>query len=143
MLRQIREREIALPDFQRDFVWEPLATQELITSIANNYPAGSLLAIRNTHEYFASREFEGAPSLDGHKPIYLILDGQQRLTSLYQAFWGTGEYLYFIRLKNLINGQDFDEAIFHIRANAQREGRQRHSNATALLKGNLRILSFP
>jgi uncharacterized protein with ParB-like and HNH nuclease domain len=31
---------MVLPDFQRDFVWEPGATQELIVSIANNYPAG-------------------------------------------------------------------------------------------------------
>src|SRR4051812_2669252 len=102
LLKQIQEREVALPDFQRDFVWEPGATQELIISIANNYPAGSLLAIRNTHSYFAAREFEGAPALGGQKPTYLVLDGQQRLTSLYQAFFGKGEFLYFIRLKPLI-----------------------------------------
>jgi len=143
LLRQIREREIALPDFQRDFVWDPLATQELITSIANNYPAGSLLAIRNTHEYFASREFEGAPSLDGHKPTYLILDGQQRLTSLYQAFWGTGEYLYFIRLKNLIDGQDFDEAIFHVRANAQRGSQAEALKRYSTLEGQSKDFVLP
>ena len=34
---------------------------------------------------------EGAPALDGRKPTYLILDGQQRLTSLYQAFFGKGD----------------------------------------------------
>ncbi|CCQ91056.1 hypothetical protein NITGR_570005 [Nitrospina gracilis 3/211] len=61
LLTQINQREIALPDFQRDFVWDPSATQELIVSIANNYPAGSLLAIRNTNNYFAAREVEGAP----------------------------------------------------------------------------------
>ena len=143
LLRQIREREIALPDFQRDFVWDPSATQELITSIANNYPAGSLLAIRNTHEYFASREFEGAPSLDGHKPTYLILDGQQRLTSLYQAFWGTGEYLYFIRLKNLINGQDFDEAIFHVRANARRGWQAKALKRYSTLEGQSEDFVLP
>ncbi len=100
LLGQIHEREMTLPDFQRDFVWDPAATQELIISVANNYPAGSLLAIRNasdTHSYFAAREFQGAPLLNGQKPTYLILDGQQRLTSLYQAFYGTGEYQYFLR----------------------------------------------
>jgi hypothetical protein len=71
LLRQIEEREIALPDFQRESVWEPAATQELIVSIGNNYPAGSLLAIRNTHSYFAAREFEEAPTLNGSKPTYL------------------------------------------------------------------------
>jgi hypothetical protein len=38
---------MALPDFQRDFVWEPGATQELIVSIANDYPAGSILRVRD------------------------------------------------------------------------------------------------
>lgn len=122
LLRQIYEREVALPDFQRDFVWEPGATQELIVSIAKNYPAGSLLAIRNTHSYFAAREIEGAPPLDGNKPTYLVLDGQQRLTSLFQAFYGTGESRYFINLKPLIGGADIDDegVLFHVRANAQR-----------------------
>ncbi len=122
LLRQIYEREVALPDFQRDFVWEPGATQELIISIAKNYPAGSLLAIRNTHSYFAAREIEGAPPLDGNKPTYLVLDGQQRLTSLFQAFYGTGEYCYYVNLKPLIEGADIDDegVLFHVRANAQR-----------------------
>lgn len=62
LLEQIYQCEMALPDFQRDFVWDPSATQELIISVANSYPAGSLLAIRNasdTHSYFAVREFRG------------------------------------------------------------------------------------
>src|ERR1700728_2433362 len=109
LLKQIREREVALPDFQRDFVWEPGATQELIISIASNYPAGSLLAIRNTHSYFAAREFAGAPLLDSFKPTYLILDGQQRLTSLYQAFYGVGEYLYYLKLGPLLDGAEIDD----------------------------------
>ncbi len=46
LLNQIQSREAALPDFQRDFVWDPNATQELIVSIASSYPAGSLLRIR-------------------------------------------------------------------------------------------------
>lgn len=66
------------------------------------------MAIRNTHSYFAAREFEGAPSLDSFQPTYLILDGQQRLTSLFQAFYGVGEYQYFIRLKPLLDGAEDD-----------------------------------
>jgi hypothetical protein len=67
LLSEIRSLVTVLPDFQRDFVWEPGATQELITSIANNYPAGSILRVRDTRKIFASREFEGAPKLNGHK----------------------------------------------------------------------------
>jgi hypothetical protein len=120
LLGQIHSREAALPDFQRDFVWDPNATQELIVSIASNYPAGSLLRIRNTHNLFACREFQGAPSLHSHRPTYLVLDGQQRLTSLYQAFYGVGEHRYFLNLRLLLDGREFEECVFHLRANVKK-----------------------
>lgn len=116
LLAEIHGRTTVLPDFQRDFVWEPGATQELIVSIANNYPAGSILRVRDVKRVFAAREFEGAPSLDGAKHTFLVLDGQQRLTSLYQAFYGVGEHRYYLRLRNLMDGADFEEAILHVRA---------------------------
>lgn len=116
LLADIHSRTMALPDFQRDFVWEPGATQDLIVSIANNYPAGSLLRVRDVQRVFAAREFEGAPPLNSHKYTFLVLDGQQRLTSLYQAFFGVGEHRYYLDLNKLIEGVDFEEAIFHVRA---------------------------
>src|SRR5262249_48734425 len=116
LLAEIHNRTTVLPDFQRDFVWEPSATQELIISIANNYPAGSILCVRDATRVFAAREFEGAPSLNGAHHTFLVLDGQQRLTSLYQAFFGVGEHCYFLDLRKLIDGADFEEAIFHMRA---------------------------
>ena len=116
LLGEIHSRTTVLPDFQRDFVWEPGATQELIVSIANNYPAGSILRVRDTQGFFACREFEGAPSLNGHKHTFLVLDGQQRLTSLYQAFYGVGEHRYFLNLQKLLNGADFEDAGFYVRA---------------------------
>lgn len=119
LLSQIDNGEAALPDFQRDFVWDPNATQELIISIASGYPAGSLLRIRNTRDYFKPREFAGAATLT-EKPTYLTLDGQQRLTSLYQAFYGKGTYGYYLRIGDLIDGTDFEDSIFHIRLNARR-----------------------
>jgi len=116
LLAEIHGRSAVLPDFQRDFVWEPGATQELIVSIANNYPAGSILRVRDAQRVFAVREFEGAPKLDGAQHTFLVLDGQQRLTSLYQAFFGVGEHRYFLDLKQLLSGKDFEESIFHVRA---------------------------
>ncbi len=105
LLGQINSGESVLPDFQRDFVWDPNETQELIVSIANNYPAGSLLRVRNTQNLFAYREFQGAPALNSRRPTYLVLDGQQRLTSLYQAFFGVGEHRYFLDVRRLIDGR--------------------------------------
>lgn len=120
LLQQIHDREMALPDFQRDFVWEPQATRELIVSIARNHPAGSLLRIRNTRNDFACREFEGAPALHRPAPSFLVLDGQQRLTSLYQAFYGVGEHRYYIDLIKLMETDDADEAIFYVSAESKK-----------------------
>jgi hypothetical protein len=114
LLESIHNRELALPDFQRDFVWEPRATEELIESICQNFPAGSLLRIKNSSDFlFASREFAGAPGLNGHEPSYLVLDGQQRLTSLYQAFYGVGGHRYYITLGGLMDGQDLEDCVFY------------------------------
>ena len=122
LIDSIHNREVALPDFQRDFVWDPRSTEELIESISQNYPAGSLLRIKNSAGfYFAPREFTGSPALNGHAPSYLILDGQQRLTSLYQAFYGTGNHRYFINLSGLIDGQDLEDCVFYLRKNQAKE----------------------
>jgi len=120
LLESIHEREVALPDFQRDFVWEPRATEELVESLCQNFPAGSLLRIKNSQSfYFQPREFAGAPKLNDHEPSYLILDGQQRLTSLYQALYGKGTHRYFANLQGLMDGRpdgpDLEDCIFCLR----------------------------
>ena len=117
LLSQIHGGESVLPDFQRDFVWDSGATKELIVSIAKGFPAGSILRIRNTNGLFAYREFQGATPLDGQNPTYLVLDGQQRLTSLYQAFYGVGQFRYFLNVQRLLDGEEFDECVISLRAN--------------------------
>ena len=112
LLNEIETQATALPDFQRDFVWDPKATRDLIVSIAKNYPAGSLLRVRDTKKLFAYRSFKDAPQLNGHIPTYLYLDGQQRLTSLYQAFYGVGENRYYIDLTKVLPDGELEEAIF-------------------------------
>lgn len=124
LLAEIHSGAAVLPDFQRDFVWEPGATQELIVSIANNYPAGSILRVRDAKRVFAAREFEGAPAANGKSHTFLVLDGQQRLTSLYQAFYGVGEHRYYLDLNELLKGADFEEAIFYDRARTKRSQRR-------------------
>lgn len=108
LLDQIEQRELALPDFQRDFVWESSATRELVSSIIRSFPAGALLFVQSGSDLFAPRAFEQAPSLNGVKPPYLVLDGQQRMTSLYLAMTGKGTHRYFLNLARLI--EDSDEA---------------------------------
>jgi hypothetical protein len=118
LLQMIHNREMALPDFQRDFVWDPYATEELLESIISNYPAGSLLRIKSGHHLvFQPRAVEGAPALARDaRPSYLILDGQQRLTSLYQALYGVGEHRYYIDLGSLEKKKDLEDCVFYLRA---------------------------
>jgi uncharacterized protein with ParB-like and HNH nuclease domain len=117
LLQMIHNREMALPDFQRDFVWDPYATDELVESIISNFPAGTLLRIKNGYQLlFQPREIEGAPVLaKDQKPSYLILDGQQRLTSLYQAFYGVGDHRYFVDLAGLEAKKDLEDCTFYLR----------------------------
>ena len=113
LLTMIDEGLLALPDFQRSFVWDPNSTERLIESIAQAYPAGGLLFIAHRDDLFALREFEGAEPLEGAKrPAQVVLDGQQRLTSLYQAFLGKGAHRYFVRMAALAEA-DVEEAVFH------------------------------
>ena len=115
LLSQIDDCEMALPDFQRDFVWQPGQTRSLIVSLAKGFPAGSLLTIESGDKMFEARAFAGAPELNGKRPKYLVLDGQQRLTSLYQALYGTGEHLYFFSFKKYLETEDIEEAIIYER----------------------------
>lgn len=115
LLEEVHNGVSVLPEFQRDFVWDPAAVAELILSVASNFPAGSILRIRNSKAYFASRGFDGAPPPKS-TPTFLVLDGQQRQTSLYQAFYGVGPNRFFIDIGKLMAGDDLEDALFHCRA---------------------------
>ncbi|MFF4030367.1 DUF262 domain-containing protein [Streptomyces sviceus] len=98
LIRSIHDGSLALPNFQRSFVWDPKRTVELIKSIILRYPAGTLLTWEQSSSHrFDSRPFEEAPEHEGRQPRRLVLDGQQRLTALYHALTGKGEYQFFIK----------------------------------------------
>jgi len=110
LLDQIENCDLALPDFQRDFVWDAGATRELVRSVMQSFPAGTLLLMRGGAMHFMPRAFSEAPLLQD-EPSYLVLDGQQRLTSLSLAFNGRGMHRYFLNLQELLDGEDLDEAV--------------------------------
>jgi hypothetical protein len=118
LLNEIDSGQSVLPDFQRDFVWDPSSTVGLIVSIANQFPAGSILRVRDGQRAFATRVFEGAP-IRNHLHTFLILDGQQRLTSLYQSFFGQGDHRFFIDLNKALSEMTLDgeDSVFFKRAN--------------------------
>lgn len=86
-MRKICADEIALPDFQRGYVWEASLVESLFQSLLLGRPVGVLLVLgpsEKTNGYFKSRSF---PNVEQEKRRLreLILDGQQRLTSIWQA----------------------------------------------------------
>jgi hypothetical protein len=135
LLQQIHNRDLALPDFQRSFVWEPNGTRELIASIIRGFPAGNLLFLRGGSDVFLPRAVEEAPVLNGHAPQLLVLDGQQRLSSLYQALYGVGNYRFFVDLSALMHGADIETAVKVYSASRAKQW--------ATIRGQARSLMFP
>ncbi len=79
--------KIQLPDFQRGWVWDDDRIRGLIASITNNFPVGAAMFLNygNENVRFKYHGLEGSKISDDVIPDNLILDGQQRLTSIYSA----------------------------------------------------------
>ena len=102
-------KDLYLPAIQREFVWGTDRVERLFDSIMADFPIGSFLywKVKQEHKdewpvYEFIREFDaGSPhntsaNLAGvNKDIKLVLDGQQRITSLYIGLRGTFRYFYY------------------------------------------------
>lgn len=88
LMISINKGAIQLPDFQRGWVWEDGRIKALIASITNNYPVGAAMFFEygNDNIRFKYRVIEGVTATDVI-PTELILDGQQRLTSIYSSLY--------------------------------------------------------
>lgn len=118
LMNEIRSSELALPDLQRDFVWDEDQIRVLLDSVMRDYPFGSLLFWNTqfldvvyrefTANYRTGQTFQTLTKRAGEKKR-MVLDGQQRLQSLYVAFQGTydGRRLYF----NVTSGPDSKVAV--------------------------------
>ncbi|MYR34684.1 DUF262 domain-containing protein [Nocardiopsis alba] len=85
LLRRVTDGRIQLPDFQRGWVWSQEGIASLLASISQGYPVGTLMFLGTGGETrFKERPVEGVGEVDKGAET-LILDGQQRMTSLYQA----------------------------------------------------------
>jgi hypothetical protein len=78
---------VQLPDFQRSWVWDEDRIKSLIASVSRAFPVGALMALDTGGPVnFKPRPVEGAPpEAKQTVPQSLLLDGQQRMTSLYQV----------------------------------------------------------
>lgn len=90
LMQKISEGKAQLPDFQRGWVWDDNRIKALILSVLNNFPVGAAMFLEYGNEsvHFKHKPVEGVENiLSDVEPDELILDGQQRLTSLYNALY--------------------------------------------------------
>lgn len=87
LLDSCHRGNLQLPDFQRSWVWDEDRIKSLIASISRAFPVGALMTLDTGGEVdFKPRPVEGAPpEAKKSSPQSLLLDGQQRMTSLYQV----------------------------------------------------------
>ena len=97
-----RSGRLALPDFQREFVWGPHKVVELLDSVSRGWPVGSLLLLKGPQP-FKARRIDAGPSLHSEVDQF-VLDGQQRITALYHAVADVSDTAYFIDFNALRRG---------------------------------------
>lgn len=91
LIARIDRGDLQLPDFQRAYAWDVDRIRALLVTVLRGYPVGSFLALdtRDAPVRFRPRPITGAPDT-GAAPGLLLLDGQQRLTTLYHCLVGDG-----------------------------------------------------
>lgn len=123
LVEQAHEGKVCLPNFQRDFVWTREEVADLMRSIVRGYFVGSLLLLRcdANNPPFAPVFLRGAePPHREPRPELLVLDGQQRLSSLVYALTAPDLSLkdsskrrwFFVNLDVLLSEPDSDDVVF-------------------------------
>src|SRR5690242_13735077 len=80
LLTWVKSGEIAIPEIQRPFVWEPTKVRNLLDSLYQGYPVGYLIAWRNPDV-----KLKDGTHSSGKR---ILIDGQQRVTALMAALLG-------------------------------------------------------
>ncbi|MFC7458045.1 DUF262 domain-containing protein [Brachybacterium sp. GCM10030267] len=125
LLKQAAEGQLQLPDFQRAYRWDDDRIRSLLVTILRGHPMGVIMTLETGGENirFKPRPITGANDVTTD-PSLLLLDGQQRMTSMFQALTGDGivdtedarhhrmRRRYFVDIeKALGDSRDQDEAI--------------------------------
>jgi len=118
LVNRLREGRFVIPDFQREFEWNPWDIRELMRSIFLDYYIGSLLLWKGKDESFKALSCEPIQGFQGDgNPNYIVLDGQQRLTAIFYAFLApniplpnrANKAVFFVRVDKFM-AEDYDEA---------------------------------
>ncbi len=122
IIEEAHRGKIVLPEFQRSFVWRRENIEELLASILQGYFIGTFLVLDTAPEnsIFPFRLIEGLETLQykaaNHSTIRIVLDGQQRITSIFYALYepkiklanSQNPYRFYLILDNLMDGNPDD-----------------------------------
>jgi len=103
-LNKLSKGEIVLPEFQRDFVWDRHRICDFVRAILRNQPVGCLLILpihEDREQRLRHRSVQGIEHKQSKEYESLLLDGQQRLTALWQVVQDSAsvqKYRYYIKL---------------------------------------------
>ena len=90
LIEQIESGKIKIPQFQRNFVWTMQKSAGLIDSIVKGYPIGTFIFWETKEQLRSIRNIgdHKLPEVPDGESVYFVLDGQQRLTSLFACLKG-------------------------------------------------------
>jgi len=133
LLKEVHDGIVALPDFQRSFVWEPEDVRELLVSVLGNYFIGSMLILEEFKDDspFALRLAEGVSQIhkgaDLKSIVKILLDGQQRTSALFYAMFEPdlplknrkSAYKFFLDIYKALN-KEWNDAVIAVNVNDRR-----------------------
>ena len=134
LMKEVDSGAAQLPDFQRGWVWDDGRIRALILSVIHNFPVGAAMFLEYGNEsiHFKHKPIEGSPADPQTKPDELILDGQQRLTSLYNALYSKNpvhtrtdkgkeiDRYYYLDIEKVLDPKaDDDEVVISVPATRQ------------------------
>jgi hypothetical protein len=123
LIDELKKGKYVIPDFQRDFEWEPWDVMDLIRSIFMDYYIGTLLFWKGSKENYNMLSCESIYGFKGNSdPQRIVLDGQQRLTAIYYAFFNPDKpfprrknpMAFWVNINNLLK-EEFENAFFYDR----------------------------
>ena len=131
LIDDVEKGKIQLPDFQRGWVWDDDRIKGLLASVSRGFPMGAVMTLSAGSEIkFRTRPIEGVKPDEVGQAESFLLDGQQRLTSLYQSLRHPGavdthnnrgqriKRWYYIDMKKALNRDvDREEAIVSVPEN--------------------------
>jgi len=134
ILKNAASGKIQLPDFQRGWVWDDNRIKGILASVGKSFPIGAIMLLETGNENvrFKTKPIESVVLPTPVKPEMLILDGQQRITSLFQAIISNAvvktrnekgyeilRWYYIDMVKAMDSNCDLEESIISINEHKQ------------------------